>query len=407
MKTIPNFLPSTRGFSFGNGFPAQPDKVLDTPLGKIAIGNASNGLCGGMVFAVRDYYEAGIVQPSGAQPSIGQPLYDFIVDRLFASFGLPAIALKYYDWMCTADHDTLLKTGVSRRTIVDEWPRIKAEIDANRPCCLGLVTVFSLNPGDLGQNHQVMAYGYDLDAAQNLTLRLYDPNSPMKDGITLSMNLSRPAASTPISHNVNIAHPIRGFFVVPYARVAPPQIDDADLLTFVAPQSMAAGSTATVTVQIRNTGTTTWVPSGANPSRLGSQRPQDSALWGRARVDLPGPVSPQQSVDLAFPVTAPNVSGAALCYMGWRMVCEGRQWFGELESRTISVTGLVTPPDPCQVIREQILEDRAEIADFQEQLRQAVGQGKALLAAQIKRKQAEIAQLKQQAVAQGCPPMPG
>src|SRR4051812_4494099 len=162
MPDVADFLPSTRGFGFANSFPSQPAKVLPTPFGNVPIGDASNGLCGGMVFAARDYFEAGVPQPIGGRAALRQPLYDFILDRLFASFDLPNGPLKYYDWMTASDHDTWIRSGVARRTIVEEWPKVRADLDANRLACLGLVTVASLNPADLGKNHQVMAYGYTL-----------------------------------------------------------------------------------------------------------------------------------------------------------------------------------------------------------------------------------------------------
>jgi hypothetical protein len=109
MPDVAGFLPSTHGFSFINSWPSLPDKTIATPFGPIKIGDASNGLCGGMVFSVRDYFEAHLVQPSGRQPALGQPLYDFIVDRLFSSFDLPVGPAKYYDWMTTSGHDTFFQ----------------------------------------------------------------------------------------------------------------------------------------------------------------------------------------------------------------------------------------------------------------------------------------------------------
>ena len=41
----------------------------------------------------------------------------------------------------------------------------------------------------LGHNHQVLAYGYDLDGSQ-LTIRICDPNWPGDDGVTLSLDIS-------------------------------------------------------------------------------------------------------------------------------------------------------------------------------------------------------------------------
>ena len=48
------------------------------------------------------------------------------------------------------------------------------------------------------------------------------------------------------------------------------------------PSTMAAGSSATVTVWMQNTGTTTWTSAGGY--ELGSQRPQDNVTWGLSRV---------------------------------------------------------------------------------------------------------------------------
>jgi len=52
-------MPSANGFHFINSWPSEPDIVVNVPaLGRVAVGDASNGLCGGMVFAVRDFFEA-------------------------------------------------------------------------------------------------------------------------------------------------------------------------------------------------------------------------------------------------------------------------------------------------------------------------------------------------------------
>jgi hypothetical protein len=53
-----------------------------------------------------------------------------------------------------------------------------------------LVLVESLNPFDLGKNHQVLAYGYDLDEdSGGLSVRVYDPNHPGHDNVLLSLIL--------------------------------------------------------------------------------------------------------------------------------------------------------------------------------------------------------------------------
>lgn len=226
---VPGFKPSVNGFHFINSFPHEPDLQIHLPgLGPIAIGDASNGLCGGMVYAVRDVFQTPTLVPVATDklPESGTPLFKYIVDRLIASFDIPSLGfMKYYDWMLTPDGDAgwppfIMRRGVAWRTIVEEWPaRIRPELDAGRLCCLGLVTVAGVNPAELGKNHQVLAYGYDLDGADRLTLRIYDPNTaPDKaDDVAISLDLGRPKDATPITHTVSIGTPIRGFFRTEYA----------------------------------------------------------------------------------------------------------------------------------------------------------------------------------------------
>src|SRR5712692_7560515 len=196
MPVVPNFLPSQNGLPFINSWPNEPDIVIKVPpFGEIPIGNASNGLCGGMAFTVRDFFEAGLSPPPGPEPAQGTPLFDYIVRRLIDSYNVPGGVLKYFEWMNTPDHDTpvwfVTRRGVAWKTINEGWPGVKADIDDGHPSPLGVVTVQSMNPQDLGKNHQVLAYGYDEDGASNLTVRLYDPNtdSASADGVFLSLNL--------------------------------------------------------------------------------------------------------------------------------------------------------------------------------------------------------------------------
>ncbi|MCI0635653.1 MAG: hypothetical protein L0206_17315 [Actinobacteria bacterium] len=53
---VPGFLPSTSGFRFANAFSNVPVRRIGIPsVISVPIGDASNGLCGGMAFAARDY----------------------------------------------------------------------------------------------------------------------------------------------------------------------------------------------------------------------------------------------------------------------------------------------------------------------------------------------------------------
>jgi len=89
------------------------------------------------------------------------------------------------------------------------------------PVPLGLVTVASANPLQLGHNHQALAFGYALSGSQ-VVLRVYDPNSGRHDGIGISFDVSSPAHAATFRHNLNLAWPVRGFFAVPYSPSLPP-----------------------------------------------------------------------------------------------------------------------------------------------------------------------------------------
>lgn len=56
----------------------------------------------------------------------------------------------------------------------------------------------STDPFALKENHQVLAYGYDI-VRSSFTLRLYDPNLPNRDDVTLTLSWASPALARPIS----------------------------------------------------------------------------------------------------------------------------------------------------------------------------------------------------------------
>lgn len=59
MMRVTGFLPSVNGFQFSNAFAHAPDIQISILGQNIAIGDAANGLCGGMAFAARDFFQAG------------------------------------------------------------------------------------------------------------------------------------------------------------------------------------------------------------------------------------------------------------------------------------------------------------------------------------------------------------
>jgi hypothetical protein len=223
------FSPSAHGFAFMNSWPSAPAVSIPTPLGSIGIGNAASGLCGGMVFAALDYWQAQVLPPV-SQPAPGTPLYQFIVRRLIDSWRIPAGVAEYYQWMNLPDGDASLtvfgrsvvsQRGLARRTIEEEWPGVRASLDAGVPAALGLVTVASANPAQLGRNHQALACGYQV-AGTEVTVQVYDPNRGQDDGVCIQFDTADSTAATAFRHNLNIGYPVRGFFLTAYSPVMPP-----------------------------------------------------------------------------------------------------------------------------------------------------------------------------------------
>jgi hypothetical protein len=223
------FVPSRHGFAFTNSWPSEPAVVLKTPFGNINVGNASAGLCGGMVFAALDYWHKEISPPT-ARPAQGTPLFKYIVRRLVDSWHVPAGVAQYYQWMNLPDADSSFKVmgrrviterGLAWRTIKAQWSQIKLDLDRGIPVPLGIVTVASAKASDLGHNHQVLCYGYDV-AGPEYTVRVYDPNSGQRDDVGITFDASAPGRRTLFSHTLRIGVPVRGFFRTAYTPGSPP-----------------------------------------------------------------------------------------------------------------------------------------------------------------------------------------
>jgi hypothetical protein len=220
------FLPSRDAFGFANAWPDEPAFSVVTPLRRVGIGNAARGLCGGMVFGALDYWHTG-AKPPASLPAPSEPLFRFIVRRLIQSWHIPAGVARYYYWMHLPDGDpvrnagpiVLRRRGLRTRSIAGQWPRIRADLDAGHPAALGIVTVASASPFQLGHNHQVLAYAYRIEGTET-TVRVYDPNSGPADDVYIQFDTAKPASG--LTHSINIGLPVRGFFLNPYSPATPP-----------------------------------------------------------------------------------------------------------------------------------------------------------------------------------------
>ena len=233
MAKLNEFLPSTQGLKYVNIWPHVPDRKVALPLGLPEVGllDAAAGLCGGMVFAVRDLFEAGLPRPPALQnPPPGSPAFDYIVERLFDSFGGLLGIGNYLLWMGLPRDDRVIGSmivhGSSWHTINESMPVIRSTIDEGHPCPLALVCIHSLNPVGLGQNHQVLVWGYE-DGPTTTTLHLYDPNHPDRDDVTITFDPTHPAQTTDFLYSTK-DHTVLGFFVPAYSPCDPkPLLDDS------------------------------------------------------------------------------------------------------------------------------------------------------------------------------------
>ncbi len=188
---VPGFLPSTHGLRFANRFPPGPT-IRFGPLDPrwIGIGDASAGLCGGMSWYVRERFAAGLpIPPDAEAPVNGSPLFQALVRRQVRSLDWLRTPLRFW-WMGAFGAARAL-----RRSREAEWPRIRSDIDADRLAMVGLVRHQGLNPFNLMQSHQVLAYAYEI-AGESITLRVYDPNWPGRDDVAITLDGDGLRAST-------------------------------------------------------------------------------------------------------------------------------------------------------------------------------------------------------------------
>ena len=111
-------------------------------------------------------------------------------------------------------------------------------------------------------------------------------------------------------------------------------LNGARFIAQVVPTAILPGQTATASITLENTGTSTW--DSAFDFFLGSQNPENNWIWGLARVPLDSQVAPGQQKTFSFNITAPTTPGIYL--LQWQMVQEHIEWFGDL-----------TPATPIQV----------------------------------------------------------
>jgi hypothetical protein len=216
------FDPQLHGFHFENNFVNH--LLLTASLGPIPVASKTIetlGRCGGMAFAALDYYFTGTpisgyrtedFAPSFVVPPDGHWLADYILFRLWGSYMLPNFENVGMFIQLNRDSDT----EVTNLTKQWAFPRLRSSIDAGSPVALGLIRGKSSTLSDIGQNHVVVAYGYDFDpSSEAMRVYVYDNNHRGAE-VILSSHQGNPYFATSTGEA-----PWRGFFVLSYERNDP------------------------------------------------------------------------------------------------------------------------------------------------------------------------------------------
>lgn len=228
IRRVAGFDIQRNGFPFWNRFPMSAFPVQE--IAGIHLTSSAFGLCGGMAYAARDYFEAGLPAPGDADPPLGGPLFDYLWRRLIDSFNLPFGAgspTHYLQLMSPALPDAgapAFLAPASRAWVMvnQEWPKIRATIDANRLCPLALVTSKSSDPAAVFDNHQVLVFGYEVRGT-DITLLIYDPNCKQVE-VTLKFSVSNPWLPVDVQYSDPGLNKIWCFFATDYVFASPPNV---------------------------------------------------------------------------------------------------------------------------------------------------------------------------------------
>jgi hypothetical protein len=194
-NAVPGFRPSEHGLHFPNRFGrAAAVRLPLGPLGTIPIGNAANGLCGGMCRFVRDRWEAGESVPATRRlPGDDTALFRSLARGQVLSLDWFRAPLRFYSLQAIRpERNDPLTRLFGRHTrsaeTVRQWYRIRRRIDDGCLAIVGVLRTTGIDPFELPRHHQVVAYGYEVEG-DRLRLQVYDPNHPDRDDVELRLRL--------------------------------------------------------------------------------------------------------------------------------------------------------------------------------------------------------------------------
>jgi hypothetical protein len=208
-----NLDPAIAGFKFVNTF---ANSFIGPPVNV-----TTGGLCGGMSYAVLDYYNATVpISTQDYRPANSTILHGYLYNRQVAS--LVANADKWAEYIFNpggARSAEFFNWGLNERLV-----ELKSFIDRGVPVPLGMKSP----NGGIDGDHQVIAIGYDMGRYQgglgpfkeDFKLFILDPNFPEK-----TMTLVPDVAALEFHYAENTSKRWRSYFVDGrYGATTPPNI---------------------------------------------------------------------------------------------------------------------------------------------------------------------------------------
>lgn len=231
-----DFVPSQRGFRFTNSFSGYPFPLTISQLPFLQDIPKGYGLCGGMSSAAADFLLSGRRYPPSAQvPEAGSHMHNYLFRRQIDSFGrLGQAIVKVARWTALPDEGI---GGTYQRSYA-EFKKVRARLNKHEPVVLALIYDRANNPAQLihriWNNHQVLAFRYTQGPDKSIIIRVYDPNYPGNDQVSIE------AERVFIPHSIENEKPgswgykciqkvgdqkvreVRGIFMMHYKPVEPP-----------------------------------------------------------------------------------------------------------------------------------------------------------------------------------------
>jgi RHS repeat-associated protein len=153
--------------------------------------------------------------------------------------------------------------------------------------------------------------------------------------VTFSFNATAP--TTPGTYNFQwqmLREGLAAFGAAsPNVAVSVNGANDSSFLSQSVPEVMGTSQSSSVSVTLRNTGTTTWTPGSYF---LGSENPEANTTWGTNRAELASPVAPGAIVTVDFNITSPAAVGAY--NFQWRMVQNSTRFGAFTENASVTVS---------------------------------------------------------------------